>query len=483
MRRTPRGIGALVLALVAAAACHGPERRDRASDGPFAGALAELLARPELAGGRIGVCVVDAASGERLLRHDDELGFATASNMKLLSGAVALTTLGPEYRAATELWLRGEVRDGTLHGELVLRGHGDPTFGKGAAGRAAFATFAAALRERGVQRVAGRVVGDDRWLGDEHLGLGWQWDYLDEDYAAPFGGLCCRGNVVVVRVSPGDAGASVAVEPPLLPLRADVRMGPAGSPTRLAAKRAPGAPLVEVSGTIAAAASPWTTTVTVPDAATFAVRVLTAELQAAGITVQEVPDVQPGGEPVCVARVPSPPLAEILQPMLTASDNLYAEQLVRIAARVATGDGSSAAVQEHVVAVLTGLGVSKAPMVIADGSGLSRRNLVRPSQVAMTLLAMHRSPHRDVFVSALPLAGRTGTLRSRFGDGPAHGRVRAKTGFISRVVCLSGYVPRPDAGAPPWIFSVMLNDFTCDDTAAKAAVDTFVQRLAAAAGW
>ena len=67
--------------------------------------------------------------------------------------------------------------------------------------------------------------------------------------------------------------------------------------------------------------------------------------------------------------------------------------------------------------------------------------------------------------------------------GPARGRVRAKTGFISRVVCLSGFVPRPDAGAAPFVFSVMLNDFTCDDAKAKAAVDAFVQDLAVAAGW
>jgi serine-type D-Ala-D-Ala carboxypeptidase/endopeptidase (penicillin-binding protein 4) len=470
---------AAALVLGALCGCHSTASRSRELDA----ALAELLARPELAGGRIGVCVVDAGTGERQLSHDDDSGFATASNMKLLSAAVALTTLGPEYRTATELWLHGEVRDGTLHGELLLRGHGDPTFGKDAAGRTAFATFAKALSERGVQRVAGRVIGDDSWLGSEHLGHGWQWDYLDEDYAAPFGGLCCRGNVVTVRVSPGEAGASVVLEPPLLPVRADVRVGPAGTATRLVAKRAPGAALVEVTGTIAAGAQPWAAVVTVPDPAAFAARVLTAELQAAGIAVQEVPDVQPGGEPVCIASVLSPPLAEIVQPMLAASDNLYAEQVVRIAARVAIGDGSSAAVQKHVVAVLAGLGVSAAPMVIADGSGLSRRNLVQPRQVAQTLLAMHRSPHHAVFAAALPLAGKTGTLRNRFGDGPAHGRVRAKTGFISRVVCLSGYVPRPDPAASPVIFSIMLNDFTCDDTAAKVAADTFVQRLAAAVGW
>jgi len=83
----------------------------------------------------------------------------------------------------------------------------------------------------------------------------------------------------------------------------------------------------------------------------------------------------------------------------------------------------------------------------------------------------------------LPVAGQTGTLRSRFAEGPARGHVHAKTGYISRVVCLSGFVHRKNESEPPLVFSVMLNDFTCEDALAKAAVDAFVQRLARAAGW
>ena len=193
-------------------------------------ALQTLLARPELAGSRIGACVVDGATGRRLVDSSADRGFATASNMKLFSAAVALTTLGAEHRAATELWLRGKVQDGVLRGELVLCGHGDPTFGVAAAGSTAFAAMVEALRANGVQRLVGRIVGDDRWLGSEHLGLGWQWDYLDEDYAAPFGALCCGGNVVTVRVQPGTDGPAVSVFPAVLPApRSSVRQVAAAS--------------------------------------------------------------------------------------------------------------------------------------------------------------------------------------------------------------------------------------------------------------
>jgi len=210
-----------------------------ADAGALRAALDQLVGCPDLAGGRVGVVVAEASTGAVLVEHDSARGFAPASNMKLLSGAVALTALGPDYTMATELVARGEVRDGVLQGDLVLRGHGDPTFGEGEAGNRAVAAFVAAVRELGIGKIQGRVLGDGSWLGREILGSGWQWDYLDDDYAAPFGGLCFAGNVVVVHVRPGAAGPSIRVAPAAgAPPSVSVVQGPAGSPTQLAARRA-----------------------------------------------------------------------------------------------------------------------------------------------------------------------------------------------------------------------------------------------------
>jgi D-alanyl-D-alanine carboxypeptidase/D-alanyl-D-alanine-endopeptidase (penicillin-binding protein 4) len=442
-------------------------------------ALDELVARPDLAGGRIGVMVVDAADGRVLAEHEADRGFATASNMKLLSAAVALTTLGPDYTMATELVARGEVRDGVLEGDLVLRGRGDPTFGEGEAGQAALESFVAALRELHLRTVTGRVLGDGSWLGPEMRGLGWQWDYLADDYAAPFGGLCYRGNVVTLLVRPDASLRFVpfADEAPVVSLTP----GAAGSATRIDVRcDARGRELV-VEGTIAADATEQRVVVAVRDPARFAAAAL-AEALRGTVEIAAGAAPLPGGEHV-LASHRSPPLAAIVKPMLEHSNNLYAEQVWRVAARVATGDGGTASAERHAKAVLASLGVDTAHMVLADGSGLSRRNLVQPRQIVQVLVAMHHGVHHEAFTAGLPVAGFTGTLRSRFPDGPARGRVRAKTGFVARVVCLSGYVPRRDPAAPPLVFSIMLNDFTCDDGVAKAAADEFVQRLAAFAGW
>lgn len=466
----------LLAAAAAGCATAGPAEQVRAAGDA-------LVASEALAGGRVGFTVLDLGTGEVVAEAAADRGFATASNMKLLSSAVALVTLGADFTMATDLVARGEIREGVLAGDLVVRGHGDPTFGEGPAGDRAIATFLAALQQLGIRRVAGRVIGDGSWQGAETLGLGWQWDYLDEDYAAPFGGLGYAGNVIDVHLRPGDAGPVLQLLPiaERLPTVAVVQ-GAAGSATQLEVHRALGSDAIVVSGTLAADAKEQVLKVAVRDPARFAAAALTGALVARGMVIDGA-ELSPVGPERVVASHASPPLGEIVKQLLTTSNNLYAEQVWRVASRVATGVPGTAAAERHAKAVLAGLGVDSRGMVLADGSGLSRRNLVQPHQIVRLLAAMYDSPHRATFQAGLPVAGRSGTLRSRFPDGPAHARVMAKTGFISRVVCLSGYVPRPDASAPPLAFCVMLNDFTCDEQVAKAAVDAFVQRLAVAAGW
>jgi D-alanyl-D-alanine carboxypeptidase/D-alanyl-D-alanine-endopeptidase (penicillin-binding protein 4) len=453
---------------------------------PVEAAVAELVQRTELDGGRVGVVVVDAADGRVLAAHAAERGFATASNLKLVTAAVALWTLGPAATLATRLERHGEVRDGVLHGDLVLVGGGDPSLGGDADPRPA--ALLAAVARAGIRRVTGAVVGDGRWLGEESLGLGWQWDYLDDDYAAPFGGLCWAGNVVELTVAPAPGGPTLAWRPRSAAVEGRLAVARDGEPTRIRARRGLGRSAIEVEGVMRADAEPWTGTLSVQDPALAAAAEFAAQLAVAGVVVdggvrRAAPGAAGSEAGRTLATEASAPVGDLVAPMLRRSDNLHAEQLWRASARVAAGDGSTTAAARHAEAVLREHGVDPAGMVLADGSGLSRRNLVRPRQLADLLLALHRSPLREPFVVGLPVAGVSGTLRSRFAAGPAHGRVRAKTGYIARVVCLSGYVPRPDPGAAPLVFCIMLNDFTCSDAAAKAAVDACVQRLARIAGW
>jgi D-alanyl-D-alanine carboxypeptidase/D-alanyl-D-alanine-endopeptidase (penicillin-binding protein 4) len=457
-------------------------------------ALRQLVADPRLAGGRVGVHVRDLADGKTVAQHDDDKGFMTASNMKLISSAVALLTLGPDFTFVTRLVAHGHVRDGVLDGDLVLVGDGDPTLGgrhEAAGPRAPLLRLAHQLRaQHGITHVTGAVLGDDDCQPDEVLGEGWAWGYEAADYAAQISGLCLAENVVRLEFLPTEAGRQPGVR--LLPetsyvtLDAAVRATEASSAVTVG--RARGSNVITVRGTVTAG-KPHRDAASIDNPTAFAAHVLHECLREASVHVRgPARDRDDWARPLAgpgevLGEERSPPLHAVLRTLNQDSQNLYAEQLVRTAARVATGKAAMRDASAHAKQVLAASGVGTRGMVLADGSGLSRLNLVPPRAIADLLGAMWRHPHRDVFVRSLPLAGSDGTLRARFAEGPARGRVRAKTGFISRVVALSGYVPRPTQGAEPLVFAILLNNFTCEVSAARDAVDTFVQELARAAGW
>lgn len=457
-------------------------------------ALARLLADASLHDARIGVAVTDLATGEQLVAHDADKGFLTASNMKLVSTAVALATLSPAFRWRTRVVVpQGALAaEGVVEGDVFLVGGGDPSLGgpPRAIGAAedGLDALAEQLHRRGVRRVTGAVRGDASAEPFPIYGSGWQWDYLEEDYAAPSAGLDYAQNVAEVRVHPTTAGNSATttctpdVELPWLSLR--VTTVAKGEPTKIRFQRVPHSDRVVVEGTIAEGAPPYRVPAAVGDPAQFAAAAFARALQRRGIAIE-------GGAPTSMrapvgaielASCDSAPLSDVAVPLLQQSINLYAEQAWRAAAFHGKGLGTFADCERHAVATLASLGVPTDCIVLADGSGLSRRNLVQPRQLVALLAVMRKDPRLLPMQHALPVAGESGTLRARFSRGAAKGHVRAKTGFVSYVVALSGYADKKD-GAAPFAFSILLNNFTCETDRAKAAVDAFVEELAHCAGW
>ncbi len=462
-------------------------------------ALDALLGDPVFDGGRVGVHVRDLRDGRVLSRHQDRSGFMPASNMKLIAVATALDALGPEFRFVTTLRVRGRIEAGVLRGDLLLVGDGDPTFG----GRHERATtdvldrlVAKFVAATGVTTITGEVLAVAGAQRDSGLGRGWAWDYASEGYAAPFGGLCFAENVLRVTFAPskrdGLPTATIRPEPPAFDVDVCATNTRPGEADRMNAILSADGAKLTVGGAIAKDAEPRVATLAIRDPIAVAARSLRARLAAAGVAVQGKAGAGTGTAQVVVASEPSPPLHRIVTTLNKVSQNLYAEQVLRHAARAAGASGTSAPSDTQVdlaagvrtaEAMLTRLGVDVRGLRIADGSGLSRLNLARPVQIADLLAAMHTHRHGEVFLASLPVAGIDGTLRGRFTTGPAAARVRAKSGYIARVVALSGYVPRPDPSAPPIVFAILTNDFVGDDVAARAAVDRFVQALAQHAGW
>ena len=432
---------------------------------------------------------------ERLYARDADVLLNPASTMKLVTLAATAERLGWDDRFETALLAAAPIRDGTLLGDLVVRGAGDPTI-NASGPRNVFVDWADELRSLGVRRIAGRIIGDDDILDDGALetagfGSGWAWDDFARGFAAPAGALQHRQNVVEVVVEPGAAAgrpASTRFRHPGsdLILRNDVVTVRADRTAGIRLRRLPGRPALVVAGRIPEGASPIVRTAAVGNPTLFFVQAFKDALEQHGIAVDgEAVDVDSlaardkaptllGLRPLVRHR--SEPLSTIGVDMLKQSKNLYAESLVRHLGVVA---GSAAHAGRSVVGeVLADWGIDGRGAVVADGSGLSRYTYLTAGTLVEVLSRLYQDPdHRARIMAALPVAGRDGTLRQRLIGTAAEGVARAKTGSMSRVRALAGYVETADG--EPLAFAILANNFSAPAAEVTRVIDEAVASLAA----
>ncbi len=252
-----------------------------------------------------------------------------------------------------------------------------------------------------------------------------------------------------------------------------VRTVAAGGERRISFQRIPGSRDAQLFGTIPLRDRGQDLLISVEDPAQFAAQALRTALERAGITVggnaiavhqypAELADLSQAAEPVALngmelARHVSAPLLEDLRITAKVSQNLHAELALRAVGRARRNVGSFEAGMAEMKDFLAEAGIDPGGYNLMDGSGLSRLDLVTPTTVMKLLRYMYASPLREKWISILPVAAQDGTLSSRFGATPAAGRVYAKTGTLSHVSALSGYLQRPDGG---WVaFSILVNNY------------------------
>ena len=452
--------------------------------------LDRIFGAPVMQQGIWGVEVKSLDSGRILYARNPRTLMMPASNMKILTLAAAAETLGWDYRFKTTLESAGAVDGGVLHGDLVVHGTGDPTINtRDLRDVAVFDGWAAALKAAGITAIEGNVVGDDTSFDGRRLGQGWSWDYLQDGYAAPIGALEYDEDVATLTIRPGTrAGDAATLELPPgtgLGLVHHVATGEAGSKTEISVERPAGAAWLEVSGAIAADAAMVTRQVAVANPTLYFAHALLRGLVERGIQVRGLPvEIQrwEGRISALPRRVlvetQSPPLRDIATTMMKVSQNLYAETLLKAVGAARSGAVGSAG---------SGIGAARdlfaawqiAPgtYVQVDGSGLSRYDYVTADMVVSLLERMYRDPrHRDAFLATLPVAGRDGTIASRFKHTRAEGNASAKTGSISNVRALSGYVRSKDGET--LAFSILANSFTIPAATVNYVADVAVERLA-----
>ncbi|MFM1769877.1 MAG: D-alanyl-D-alanine carboxypeptidase/D-alanyl-D-alanine-endopeptidase [Verrucomicrobiota bacterium] len=460
-------------------------------------ALSNHLAQPRFAAAAWGVKVATLDSGRTLFAHQADKLLKPASNAKLYTGALALDRLGPDFRIRTSLYAtRRPDRSGTLRGDLLVYGRGDPSFSERFPGvniTNVLAPVVDALAAAGVQRITGSLIGDESFFRGPPLGSEWTWGDLQRYYGAEASALTVQDNVVDLILRPGPRpGAPCLVQtlPPTAHLTFDNRTRTVGSnaPTDVQLYRPLGQNLVYLSGSIAAGTN-VTEAVAVTRPALWFVTLLREALQRRGIKVgggvRAVDWLERQAHPldlnqlVEIAAVESRPLSEILPRMMKPSQNLYAHLLLlQVGARAAAAGEEKATTEDHGLAdlrrFLDGAGIARGETLLEEGSGLSRAALVTPNATVALLRFMHRHPHGAVFRESLPAAGREGTLRNRMKETPAFDNARAKTGTLRHVNTLSGQVTT--RAGQPLVFSLMLNNYDGQD--GRPALDAIVVLLA-----
>ncbi|MEX0929375.1 MAG: D-alanyl-D-alanine carboxypeptidase/D-alanyl-D-alanine-endopeptidase [Balneolales bacterium] len=460
--------------------------------------IAGILENEAFENAFLGIHVKDLKNGTTLFQQNSGKSFMPASNTKLYTTATALELLGPDFRYQTDLFYEGVIEDSVLYGALVVRGSGDPTIG----GRYhdddpawMFRQWAAAIKDAGISRIEGDIIGDDDIFDDTPLGLGWSWENLSYWYAAQLSGLSFNENSVEVKIIGTRPGQPAEI---LFPFETDyvniinntITIHP-DSTDKEEYQRFEGTNDIHITSLVLPGDT-VETSLSVHNPTLFFVHELKKTLIREGISVT--------GGIRDIARVPvkpdyenrtthitsyySEPLKEIIFTTNKDSQNLFAEQLLKTIGLLGSKDdrpvqGSYQGGLEVQKNFLSHAGLDTSRVQLVDGSGLSRKNIVTPEVTTALLSYMWNHPRediRDAFINSFPIAGVDGTLEHRFLVGYSYNNTRAKSGYVSNVRSLSGYVN--SFNGTPLAFSIMSNHYTVSTSRIDRLHEQIVNLLA-----
>ncbi len=478
------------------------------------GRIAAHIGQARFAPAAWGVKIVSLESGKTIFEHNPEKYFNPASNAKLYTAALALERLGVDYRIRTSLYSAARPdAAGTLKADLIVYGRGDPTMAARLNGGDYFKgldPLITQLVNSGVKRIEGDLVGDESFFAGPPFGSGWEWDDLQAYYGAEVSALTIDDNALDLFVKPADRAGipcRITTGPPtsLVTLINRTQTSPKGTESRIVVYRPVGENIIYVSGRLPIDSSGYYSSVAVHNPAGLFAGLFRDALAQRGIAVTgrtrvidwKYREVTPLDltKLIELGSVESMPLGDIVRETLKPSQNLYAQLLLlQVGANAERGIGAGswgsgekslgerasaeqtarpspnprspapnpyATTEEMSIEMmndfLAQVGVKKGDVLLEEGSGLSRRDVITPEATVALLSYMSRSRWAEAYKNALAVAGVDGTLQNRMKGTSASGNVRAKTGTLRYVYTLSGYVTT--AAGERLAFSIMLNNY------------------------
>jgi D-alanyl-D-alanine carboxypeptidase/D-alanyl-D-alanine-endopeptidase (penicillin-binding protein 4) len=444
----------------------------------LAAAVDEVINRPQYSRMRWGILVQPLYKGQNLYSRDAQKYFTPASNAKLLTTAAALQQLGANFRIRTSVY-----QDGNNVVRVV--GRGDPSFSD-----TQLVALARQLKAKGITEIR-KLIADDSYFQGDIVSPSWEWEDVYSDYGAPVNSLIVNQNVFSIKLVPQVVGKPLQVawidfsEARLWQIINQSVTVEEKQPAFINVTRELSGNVLRIQGQLATKADPLLVQVPVVDPNNYFLRRFRIALIREKIRLGETAVVSEGVNQQELAFVESPLLSNLVMETNQNSNNLYAEALLRamasptpraIASQPKKTDQTTINTALEVLkTTLTQLGVNPTGYVLVDGSGLSRHDLISPEALVQVLQGMAKTPAASVYRASLPIAGKSGTLKSRFQNTPAEGIVQAKTGTVTGVVSLSGYVN--NSKYEPLVFSIIVNQSEQKAKALRLGVDEIVVLL------
>ncbi|KKE78313.1 D-alanyl-D-alanine carboxypeptidase [Bacilli bacterium VT-13-104] len=439
-----------------------------------------------LQGSITGISVRKADTGEEIYSHHGNIRLHPASNMKILTASTALEVLGPDHKFKTKVYTDGELVGGVLKGNLYIQGGGDPTLLK-----EDIDELVNHLKKLEVRKVEGDLVADDTWYDNIRLSQDLNWSDEPFHTGAQISALTLSpdkgydAGTVMLEIIPGKrqgdvAQVNVIPETDYVKILNQTRTVHKDEKKQLTIDRVHGENTIIVEGDIPIGASKEKTWAAVWDPTSYVLNIFASSLISNGISFSSELEQRLDAVPkdaTLLAENQSMPLKELLLPFMKLSNNTIGEVLVKEMGKAVHGEGSwekgLAVMEESII----NLGMDPNLFLLRDGSGMSHKNFVSSSELTKLLYEIQQKDWFTVFENSLPVAGESeklvgGTLRSRMDN--LKGNVRAKTGSITGVQTLSGYVT--NINGEKLIFSILNNNYIEDSM--SAIQDTMVTILA-----
>lgn len=445
--------------------------------------ISALATDPDLKHASWGVSIRRITDGSVVAEFDSDRRLIPASVQKLVTTSTVLEMLGSDYRFETRLEFAGslDTATGTLTGNVIIRGGGDPTLGSEKLGslglQELLTTWVAAIKVAGISRVNGSVIGDATFFEDELAPSTWSWNDLGNYYAAPASGLTIADNLYrLTLTSPSSVGATTSIvktEPPMTDITFfnEVVTGEYGSGDEAYIHGSPFTYTKFIRGTLPPGKGTFTIKGALPDPALFAANQLREALVAAGIEVtgssqtNRTTDLSSMITTTTIHTHKSPRLIDIITRTNRESDNLYAEHLLKMIGKKKKGQGTIAAGLKALEENMVAKGQNASAINVEDGSGLSRSNTITTAALSGYLFAISQRPWFTDFKETLATCGENGTLESVCDGTVADGRIFGKSGSLKGVRSYTGYFT--SLSGEGYCFALISNNFTCTSRAMK----------------